>query len=224
VTAREKGGIGNTCNPQVFYLRKESKLGGFGEMDTLTEPKLAAPGAGLPGPELMIAQFVFKRRLRSGTRETFVAHFNGERKRIAEIVAATSAAGCAQRVLIERVRGLEDSSRFWSVWMTLEHLRIVHERMALIVVDLGRGVMATGKVSTADVKPSGEVGAEVVERYEESCERLLGALRAIVDLKTDLRFEHPWFGPLDAFGWLALAAGHMSIHREQIERIRAELR
>jgi hypothetical protein len=193
-------------------------------MDTLTEPKLAAPGAGLAGPELMIARFVFKRRLRSGTRESFVAHFNGERKRIAEMVAATSAAGCARRVLIERVRGLEDSSRFWSVWMTLEHLRIVHERMALIVADLGRGVMPAGKVSTADVKPNPEVGAEVVERYDQSCETLLAAFAAIRELKTNLRFEHSWFGPLDAFGWLALAAGHMSIHREQMERITAELR
>jgi len=30
---------------------------------------------------------------------------------------------------------------------------------------------------------------------------------------------HPWFGPLDAAGWHALAAGHMAIHRVQIERI-----
>jgi hypothetical protein len=29
-------------------------------------------------------------------------------------------------VLIARPRGLEDSSRYWSVWMTLDHLRIVH--------------------------------------------------------------------------------------------------
>ena len=28
-----------------------------------------------------------------------------------------------------------------------------------------------------------------------------------------------WFGPLDAAGWHALAAGHMGIHRVQIERI-----
>jgi hypothetical protein len=44
------------------------------------------------------------------------------------------------------------------------------------------------------------------------------------ELKTALRYEHPWFGPLDAFGWHALAAGHIRIHREQIERIVAKLR
>ncbi|HUS37688.1 MAG TPA: DinB family protein, partial [Verrucomicrobiae bacterium] len=180
-------------------------------MSTMVEPKLAAPGAGLPGPELMIARFLFKKRLRSGTRESFVAHFQKERQQIAAIVAATPFEQAGRRVLIERVRGLEDSSRFWSVWMTLEHLRIVHERMTTTVECLAKRVMPAGKVRTADVKPDAHVGADVVDEYERSCEKLLSAFAAIPDLKTELRFEHPWFGPLDAFGWLALAAGHMSI-------------
>jgi hypothetical protein len=193
-------------------------------MNSTVEPKLAPPGAGLPEPELLVARFKFKKRLRSGTRESFVAHFQKERQHIAEIVAAPPFEQAGRKVLIERVRGLEDSSRFWSIWMTLEHLRIVHVRIAAIVTDLANGVMPVGKVSTADIKPDGDVGSDVVDEYERSCEKLLGAFAAITDLKTELRFEHPWFGPLDAFGWLALVAGHMSIHREQIERITAGLR
>ena len=45
------------------------------------------------------------------------------------------------------------------------------------------------------------------------------AAAAAPDLKTSIRLPHPWFGPLDAAGWPALAAGHMGIHREQIVRI-----
>ncbi len=41
----------------------------------------------------------------------------------------------------------------------------------------------------------------------------------ISDFKTKLRFAHPWFGPMDAYGWHGLAGGHMNIHRIQIERI-----
>jgi hypothetical protein len=187
-------------------------------------PKLAPPGAGLPAPELIIARFKFKKRLKAGTRESFVAHFQKERQRIAEIVAATPFDEAGRQVLIDRVRGLEDSSRFWSIWMTLEHLRIVNSRIAITVADLAKGVMPAGKVRTADVKPDTSVGAAVVEDYEQACDKLLSAFAAIDNLKTELRFEHPWFGPLDAFGWLALAAGHMSIHREQIERITSGLR
>ena len=45
------------------------------------------------------------------------------------------------------------------------------------------------------------------------------AVAAAAHLKTELSYAHPWFGPLDAAGWHALAAGHLAIHRVQIERI-----
>jgi len=48
---------------------------------------------------------------------------------------------------------------------------------------------------------------------------VVAAVSAAGNLKTALRLPHPWFGPLDAAGWHALAAGHMAIHRVQIERI-----
>ena len=37
-----------------------------------------------------------------------------------------------------------------------------------------------------------------------------------------MRFAYPWFGPLDATGWHALAGGHVAIHRVQIEPIIAQ--
>lgn len=129
----------------------------------------------------------------------------------------------AQRVLIQRPRGLEDSSRNWSVWMTLDHLRIVHHSMADIISSLVRGVPPSGVASTAAVKPSAEVSGAVEGEYEKSCDDLLASVAATPNLKTQRRFAHPWFGPLDAAGWHALAAGHIGIHRVQIERIVAGL-
>ena len=188
-------------------------------MNVVEEPKLAAPGAGLPMPELVVARLMFKRRLRKGTRKSFRDKFESERAMLRKIVEAAGAELAGKRVLIERVRGLEDSSRYWSMWMTLEHLRIVHERMASVVEDLGRDMMPEGEVRTADVKPGAEVGEAALKEFEESCDRLMATFEGVRDLKTRLQFEHPWFGPLDAFGWFCLAAGHMSIHREQMERI-----
>ena len=51
-----------------------------------------------------------------------------------------------------------------------------------------------------------------------------GSVAAVKDLNTSARYAHPWFGPLDAAGWHALAAGHLQIHRQQIERIVEGLR
>jgi len=69
------------------------------------------------------------------------------------------------------------------------------------------------------MKPSPKADVTVAAEYEQSCDALLVAVAVAGDLKTELRYAHPWFGPLDAAGWHALAAGHMGIHRMQIERI-----
>lgn len=193
-------------------------------MELTTEPKLAPPGAGLPKAELFVARILFSRRLKKGSRETFVQTFEKEREAVRKLVQSINPAAAAKRILIDRVRGLEDSSRFWSVWMTLEHLRIVQTGIARTIPALASGHVPPGKASTAAVKPSPDVTADVQSAYEKSCDAVLNSAAAVPDLKTKSRYEHPWFGPLDAFGWLALAGGHLRIHREQIERILEGLR
>jgi len=79
--------------------------------------------------------------------------------------------------------------------------------------------MPDGLASTAAVKPGPQATAAVLSEYEQSCDALMAAATAACTLKTALRFAHPWFGPLDAAGWHALAAGHLKIHRVQIQRI-----
>src|SRR6185369_877237 len=88
------------------------------------EPQLARPGAGLPKPELYVARILFALRRWTSTRDVFSAVFQKERHAIQQLVRSCGPVSAARRVLIPRVRGLEDSSRYWSVWMTLEHLRI----------------------------------------------------------------------------------------------------
>jgi hypothetical protein len=73
------------------------------------------------------------------------------------------------------------------------------------------------------VKPSLDVDASVVAAYEASCEALMAAVDQVADLKNTPRYPHPWFGPLNAFEWVALSAGHLRIHRVQIERILARV-
>jgi hypothetical protein len=192
-------------------------------MTTQTEPKLAAPGAGLPGPELFVGRLLFALRRLTGDRASFDARFREERELIQALVRSCDAESLARRVLIRRPFGLEDSSRYWSVWMTLEHLRIVHHQLARVIGALTREMIPEGRASTAAVKPGSEVTAAVVAAYEESCDALLEVLAASPNLNTTARFAHPWFGPLNAAGWHALAAGHLGIHRVQIERILAGL-
>lgn len=188
-------------------------------MDSKIEPKLAPPGAGLPAAEHLIARVLFGLRRMTGSREAFSAKFQQERSAIRALVDSCEEARRGERVLIKRVRGLEDSSRNWSVWMTLDHLRITNAAFSRIITDLTQGRIPAGRASTADVKPSPTVNAGVDAAYEQSCDAVRAVLTGPGNLKTALRFSHPWFGLMDAFGWAALAGGHMGIHCGQIERI-----
>jgi hypothetical protein len=107
--------------------------------------------------------------------------------------------------------------------MTLDHLRIVNGVFVRFIGALARGIIPDGQASTAVVKPSTKANSDVFAAYEESCDALLAIVAASPNLHTAVRFAHPWFGPLDAAGWHALAGIHMSIHRKQIVRILAGL-
>jgi hypothetical protein len=188
-------------------------------MNAISEPKLAPPGAGLPLVELLIARLRFAWARMRGARTQFTAQFERERDTILKLVRALSPELAGRRILIPRSRGMEDSSRNWSVWMTLDHLRITNTAFGRVIHLLAQGHLPQRAASTAAVKPSPEVDASVVEGFERSCEFLLHTAAGVPDLQTKSRYAHPWFGPLDAAGWHALCAGHMSLHRGQIERI-----
>lgn len=182
-------------------------------------PKLAAPGAGLPGYELKIARLLFALRAWTHDRQRTDALFGHERTLISELIRGCPTDRLGERVLIPRPRGLEDSSRHWSVLMTLDHLRIVNLACVGIIGELSQGRVPAGRASTADVKPSPAVTLSVVEAYEQSCREVLAAVAAAKDLDDPARFPHPWFGPMSARRWHLLAAVHLGLHRRQIELI-----
>ncbi|NBV86043.1 MAG: hypothetical protein EBS01_07225 [Verrucomicrobia bacterium] len=83
--------------------------------------------------------------------------------------------------------------------------------------------MPPGAASTATVKPSTNATREVEPHYTQSCADVLNALEQSPNLKTKLKFAHPWFGPMNAEGWHLLTGLHMSIHRKQIAAILGRL-
>ena len=172
----------------------------------------------MPRPELLIARVRFGRLRKKLNREQILELLYEEMREAIRLVESCGDDG-NRRVLIKRLRGMEDSSRYWSVYMVLEHLRIVNQGVAGIMELLGRGVVPDGRVSTADVKPKPDVDSTVIAAFQLSCEAVADAAESIADLTTATKHEHPWFGPLNAAGWFVLAAFHVRLHRGQIERI-----
>jgi hypothetical protein len=208
-----------TCVQQVIYFF-------FASMEIQTRksiPKLAPPGAGLPWLELIILRLVFGFLRRRTTREQAAALVAEERDVILKLARRCDPESGSRCVLIDRLRGMEDSSRFWSVFMTLDHLRIVNRAISEVIRLLGRGQIPARQVSIADLKPSPQADQSVIVEFEKSCERLERRASELPDLRTAQRYAHPWFGPLDAAGWHFLAGFHMQLHRRQIERILCDL-
>lgn len=187
-------------------------------------PQLAKPGAGLPFFEhLLLKHWFFPRYLKSSTWTARLGLFVKEGEKILAL-AKTPALDRTQRVLVERLRGMEDSSRYWSIDMTIEHLTIVGNGMHEIIVTLLAGGTPAVVADTAKVKPLGEVGVDRIAAYETF---LASFKRSLTDPTTagspTTKFAHPWLGPLTAGEWLAIGALHQRTHRMQIEAIRKSL-
>lgn len=186
-------------------------------------PRLAAPGAGLPAPELFIARILFRIHRWRTDRAASSALVRSECTAITALTSPRAPAAASQPVLIRRLPGMEDSSRYWSVCMTLDHLAIVNTAVAGVIAALGAGRTPPGTASTAAVKPRPEAGPEVLDTLPASCTAIEAAVAGIPDLRTARRYSHPWFGPLDAASWHAMAGFHMRLHRRQVAAILAAL-
>ncbi len=186
------------------------------------EPTLEKPGAGLPLIERIVARYwILPRGVRAQTWDQNVETFIREGRKALELVLAAPKSLQERRVLIDRLPGMEDSSRFWSIAMTLEHLVIVGQSMGEVIISLSKGVEVQRKVGIADVKPLGKMTSEEsITQFEKLLKMLPERLRVEVqDRGSRTRHVHPWFGPLTARQWTWVLGVHQAIHRRQIQSI-----
>ena len=191
--------------------------------DSTVLPQLAPPGAGLPKPELFVANLLFHFRRWRSSRAKAVAEFATLRDELLLLGELSDAFSGTRRVLIARLPGLEDSSRYWSVFMTFDHLRIVNDFISETIAALLAGRSPERVADTAAVKPTPLVEVPLLLAFAESCRRLEQTVADVPNLTTPLRHPHPWFGLLDAGSWHFLAGFHMRLHLQQILKIREAL-
>jgi hypothetical protein len=181
--------------------------------------QLQSPGAGLPFLELHFVRAAFRMIRWLTSRQRTRRRFKDEGQRILCLARSLDPVAAARPVLIRRVWGIEDSSRNWSVFMTLDHLVITNDAIAAILEHITAGKEFGTEVRIADVKPRPDTGPEVLARFAGCVESFLARTAALPDLRAGVRHVHPWFGPLDGHGWHCLAGLHMTIHRRQIQSI-----
>ena len=191
------------------------------------QPVLEPPGTGLPWAELLIARyFLFPRACRRLDWASTGRLFQEEGAKILAIWDALPAGRLEERVLIRRILGIEDSSRYWSAAMTVEHLNIVGGGVRRILALLRQGKVPRRPLRVEEVKPQGklpaaQIRADFVQLLAEA-ERI-DAAEPPIPPGTGPRCAHPWMGPVDAHQWHCFLPLHQQIHRKQMESIQREL-
>jgi len=189
------------------------------------QAKLAAPGAGLPFLQaLALRHVLFPAFCRKTSWDEALALFLREGETVAAAAQSLSDQALRTRVLIRAPMGIEDSSRYWSAAMVLEHLIEVGSRVATGVVELTHSRAVSVKADIADVKPKGRNGTDIVAAYRAFLADYQDKLLRQTGHR-DARgtAPHPWFGDLTAQRWVCLGAIHQQIHRRQMQRIIAGL-
>ncbi|MGB5834955.1 MAG: DinB family protein [Thiohalocapsa sp.] len=180
---------------------------------------LAPPGAGIPRLERNLLGVGIRLAAQLVAKDRLTAVFRDEALRALDTARRLSEDAGRRRVLIPRFLGIEDSSRNWSVFMTLEHLVIVNTAIAAALPRLYAGHGTSTDVRVEDVKPVPEAGPEQIDDLALLVDRYTDMVEKLGNLRAGIAHPHPWFGLLSAAQWHALAAVHNSVHRRQIERI-----
>lgn len=188
-------------------------------MSQRNNPKLAPPGAGIPWHERQLLGASVRMAASLYTKERLTEVFRQEAERAMALARSLSEEQGRRRVLVRRVPGIEDSSRHWSVYMTIEHLVIVNSAIAATVPRLYSGLDVGGAVRVADFKPVPEAGPEQLEDLARVVDRYTDMVDKLGNLHVGVRLPHPWIGELCAAQWHALAAVHNGLHRRQVQRI-----
>lgn len=181
------------------------------------------PESGIPAVERALLGSVLKISSTLIGPRTHLKLFAREANRILEIVDSYDYDFAGQQAKIPRLLGIEDTSRNWSLYMLLDHLIRVDREILTVIKELNRGYVPHGELQLADFKPDLDCGAETIEAFQETARTFQSDVHGLLPLRTTARFAHPWFGPLDARGWTALAAAHHRIHRRQARKIVAVL-
>ncbi len=188
----------------------------------MPEPRLDKPGAGLPFLEaLAVRWYVGPYLSRRADKAANLRLFTVVGAQLLKEADAIPADRRDVKVLVPRMKGIEDSSRHWSPNETLEHVLMTGAAMRGLVIELAAGRTSDIVVRIEDFKPKGKyTGGDArpdLRAFLEETVRLLSPL-AIEDSGPTHR--HPWLGEFNALQWTWLLAGHGGLHLAQLRAIR----
>jgi hypothetical protein len=185
--------------------------------------KLDKPGAGVPVLEGLLLRWLvgpLVSRLQANW-EADKARFDAISAKLLKEIEGLSEQQLATKILVPKQPALEDSSRYWSAAMVLEHLVIVGEAVRKGIISLSKGVVPERKPDTAKVKPKGDATPhDIVEAYRKFSSTVMAEIdRDIGNKDSKSVYSHPWMGPFNCRQWHWLLPTHQAVHLRQLREI-----
>ena len=197
------------------------------DSDDSIQSRLAPPGAGIPKTQQLLGRFFLKpfvmRRTPWGICEK---NFTRAHEKLKKELLDFPLEHLTQRVLVEPLPGIEDSSRYWSAAMVARHLTIVGLLMEEAILRLSRYQPIDREADTATVKPeSTRNEAASVREYISFGDEVLDRIRqGLGEKSSGAVLAHPWFGNMTCKDWLFLLGLHTRVHLKQLRAIRRGLK
>ncbi|MCH9739448.1 MAG: hypothetical protein K0U38_01215, partial [Epsilonproteobacteria bacterium] len=188
--------------------------------------ELGESGAGLSSFRRSLAKhFLFPLLNRLLSWEKAWDIYDKEGQKIIQLSSTLNQEQLFRRVLVPKLFGLEDNSRYYSVAMVIEHLFIVGSALQVRIPILSRGKKLNKHVKIEDVKPYKEIDEDVVKKFEIFLSTYREKLeKNIENIYIDNTSKHPWFGEFNPKQWSVLGVVHQIVHRRQIEAILKEIK
>lgn len=189
------------------------------------ETQLARPGAGLPFFEsLYVRWYVGPYLSRKADRDQNLRLFKMIGGRLLKEFDAVPAEKRDVKVLVPRMKGIEDSSRNWCANEVLEHLMITGLGMRGLVVELANGRTSDYEVKIENFKPKGKYhGGSAREDFKKFVDETVASLSPLDIKDGGPTHHHPWMGMFNSLQWTWLLAGHSGIHYSQLTAIKKAL-
>jgi hypothetical protein len=175
--------------------------------------------SGLPWHERRVADVMLRLYASTVPPAAILQSFRRDALTARDLARGISEEQGRARIRIPRFPGLEKSSRDWSVYMTLDHLVMVNTAITALIHAICSGHNHGAEIVMDDVKPHEDAGPDRIQALEAAVERYSEVVERMGTLRSREHHPHPWFGPLTACQWHAVAAIHNRTHRAQIEKI-----
>lgn len=190
--------------------------------DAEAAKNLAPSGTPMPlGFRLMLRYFVGPMVAGRANWEKAVKGFDVVNAKILAEAAKLSDEEMNTRVLVPSQYGLEESSRYWSAAMVLEHIVIVGSGIKGIVISLSNGTVPDYKVELSRVKPRGKgTPQQAIADFKQFADTAQGEIAGQLGSKdSKAALDHPWFGKFNTRQWHWLLSAHSVIHLQQVRAI-----